>query len=167
MRFIRNKKNLGSFYSYKKWGGVNAAIEAAISQNKVLKAQHPTSKIRRVRKPKEGRHPSAGFNGVGFRKKLDKRRGEFEHFYWVSYKKKDKAAVKTFSLGYTAYDAETQLHAYRTAIQFRKEWDELDEGMDFERYKHWRKNRVYCPNNSKAPPKRRRRKKGEKLPKDM
>jgi hypothetical protein len=164
MRFIRNKKDLGGFYSYKQWGGIEKALQAAMSRNQQLKALYPASKIRRVRKPKDG--TSCGFNGVGFREKLDKRRNEIERFYWVSYKKDDKPAVKTFSLGYTAFDADVQFHAYRTAIQFRKEWDELGEDMNFGKYKNWRKIRVYELNSPAFEVRRRRRRKGEKLPED-
>ncbi|NTS78563.1 hypothetical protein HR060_17100 [Catenovulum sp. SM1970] len=165
MRFIRNKKDLGGFYSYKQWGGIEKALDAAMSRNKQLKALHPTSKIRRVRKPKDG--TSCGFNGVGYREKLDKRRNEIERFYWVSYKKNDKPAVKTFSLGYTHFNADLQFHAYRTAIQFRQEWDEFGEDMNFDKYRRWRKLKLYEFGTPPFEVVRKRRRKGEALSEDV
>ncbi|WP_232824691.1 hypothetical protein [Algibacillus agarilyticus] len=164
MRFIRKKKDLGGFYSYNQWGGIEKALRAAMSRNKQLKALHPTSKIRRVRKPTT--ETSCGFNGVGYREKIDKRRNEIERFFWVSYRKDDKPAVKTFSLGYTAFDADLHFHAYRTAIQFRQEWDEYGDEMKFDKYRSWRKVRLYEFDYPKFELTRRRRRKGEKLPEE-
>ncbi len=141
MRFIRNKKDLGGFYSYKQWGGIEKALKAAINRNKQLKALYPTHMIKRKHKPNP--NTSCGYNGVGYREKLDKRRGEIERFYWVSYRKNGKPAVKTFSLGYTDFSPELQLHAYRTAVQFRAEWDELGHDMNEGKYKDWKKQRLY------------------------
>ncbi|WP_017445252.1 hypothetical protein [Gayadomonas joobiniege] len=160
MRFIRNKVDLGGFYSYRQWGGVEKAIKAAIHRNEQLKALYPTSMIKRVHKPKDD--TSCGFNGVGFREKLDKRRQEVERFYWVSYRKNGKPAVKTFSLGYADYSAELQLHAYLTAIQFRAEWDLFGTDMYEDKYKDWKKCRLYrngYPSVSFNRARRRRRKK--------
>ncbi|KMT67061.1 hypothetical protein [Catenovulum maritimum] len=141
MRFVRNGKDLGGFYSYKQWGSVNKAVEAAISKNRQLKALYPISKTNRKRKPKPD--ASCGFNGVGFREKLDKRRNKIERFYWASFKRNGKPAIKTFSLGYKEFSADQQLHAYRTAIQFRKEWELLDSEMKEEKYKDWQNKRLY------------------------
>ncbi|GEM_PF-2240321 len=159
MRFIRNKVDMGGFYSYKQWGGIDKALKAAINRNKQLKMLYPTHRIKRQHKPKEG--ASCGFNGVGYREKLDKRRNEIERFYWVSYRRNGKPAVKTFSLGYSDFSADLQLHAYRTAIQFRAEWDADGNSMEEAKYKKWKSVRLYDPGYPKCDYSRKRRKKSK------
>ena len=58
------------------------------------------------------------------------------------------------------------MHAYRTAIQFRQEWDAYSDDTNFDKYKTWRKVRLYDPEYPKFDLKRRRRRKGEKLPEE-
>lgn len=159
MRFIRNKSDLGGFYSYRQWGSIEKALKAAIHRNEQLRALYPASTIKRIHKPRQD--TSCGFNGVGFRQKLDRRREEIERFYWVSYRKNGKPAVKTFSLGYADYSAELQLHAYLTAIQFRAEWDLYGSDICEDKYRNWKKVRLYRPGYPSVsfPRERRRRKK--------
>lgn len=157
MRFIRDKVDMGGFYSYKQWGGIDKALKAAMNRNRQLKMLYPTHRIKRQHKPKPG--TSCGFNGVGYREKLDKRRNEIERFYWVSYRRNGKPAVKTFSLGYSDFSPDLQLHAYRTAIQFRAEWDVVGNSMDEDKYKKWKTMRLYDPSLPKCDYSRKRRKK--------
>lgn len=160
LRIIRNRKNLGKFFSYRQYGGVENAILAAIEECDKIRGANPVAHVR-PRKP--GTPASVPVNGVGFRKKYDKRRAEYEHFYWASYKREDRPAVKTFSLGYTEYSDEMKQHAFESARYFRKLWDAQGPTMDFDQFKSWKRVRLYEEGHPACDFTRPRRKRGESV----
>lgn len=92
------------------------------------------------------RNDSTKFEGVRYVNNLDKRRGKVERRYEVVTRDhKGKQLITVFSLGYKEFDAEWQLHAYRTAIQFRKEFELYGANMYRNKYKHWKERKLYVP----------------------
>ncbi|MCE2571728.1 hypothetical protein [Motilimonas eburnea] len=90
------------------------------------------------------RNDSTKFEGVRYVHNFDKRRNKTERRYEVVTRDlKGKQIITVFSLGYKDFDAEWQLHAYRTAIQFRKEYEVYGANMYRAKYKHWKERRLY------------------------
>lgn len=140
MRLIHKKKNLGGFYSYRLYGGIQKAVNAAINKNRSLRALLGQDDM-----------SEKGF--VYFTVRFDKRKEKYEWIYQVSYFKDRKRATKTFSLGYV--DASTGLtpsaakclHTYLTARVFRFYFETLGDGFDEECFKQWKTCRLYMPGN--------------------
>lgn len=140
LRLIRNGVNYGRFYSYTQFGGVRETIELAMARCLELREEYP---INAVRAKVGNKDASVPINGVGFRQKFDRRRLEYEHFYWASYKRDGRPAIKTFSLGYTAYSEALKLHALKTAAYFRSTWESFGSDMDMTIFKKWKTVRLY------------------------
>lgn len=159
LRLVRKDTDLGRFYSFAAFGNPMSVLRMAMARCVELREANPVAK---VRPRKNAAAFSVAANGVGFRRKLDKRRNESEHFYWASYKNSNgKPAVKTFSLGYTNYDEEFKQHAEATAIYFRELWEEQGLDMDMTQFRLWKYKRLYITGQPACDFSRPRRKRGE------
>lgn len=129
MRFLRDGKDLGGFYSYLQFGGVKKACEAAISRNMQLRAAIP----RIIESP---------FDGVYWVERNDKRKGKIEYTYRVNYKKPDGSkSVRSFGFGHKMPSPDKQLHGFRTAKLFRY-MDSIGE-LDYQWFNRWKHVRLY------------------------
>jgi hypothetical protein len=153
MRFIQNGEDLGRFYSYRQWGGVRKAVRAAIDRNLQLRVAHR-------RKAKTGKqiyrrasvsHSNTGVVGVSGSRYLDARRGTWHWRYlvrWVD--AKGEPHIKSFNL-VEPYTSDQQLHALRSAVQFRKTWEEDVDIFDPTPFKLWRQKRLYDQGKPELP----------------
>jgi len=133
MRFTRNKKNLGGFYSYNQWGSIAKAIDAAINRNLQLRAIHP--KTNNLYSPTDN---------VQWDERLDKRINKIEFRYRAYYKNsKGKSVAKTFSFGHKRPSADKQLHGFNTAKLFRHFYMVLGNDFDMSIFSDWKEVRLY------------------------
>lgn len=132
MRFIRDGKNHGGFFSYKQFGGVGKAVLAAMNRNRLLRARFS-----------HARKSDSDFVYLVVRS--DKRKGKTEWRYQVSYTKAGKPACKAFSMGHTPPSTEKLVHAYLTARLFRFYFEELGPDFDESAFKVWKTTRLYLP----------------------
>ncbi len=132
MRFIRNGENHGGFFSYKQFGGVEKAINAAINRNRLLSARFS-----------EVQKSVSDF--VYLVERLDKRKNKTEWRYQVNYSKAGKIACKAFSMGHTQPSVEKLVHTYLTARLFRFYFDELGPDFDERAFTSWKTIRLYQP----------------------
>lgn len=151
MRFIHEGVDLGGFYAYSKHGGIREAVQAAISDNKELRAQYrcrPDGK--RSYRFQRLAYGTTGVVGVSCGPYYDPRRDIEAFRYQVHWRLDNQHKSKTFHLSEGA-TADQHLHAFRTAIQFRKEWEALLNDFDPSRYKLWRSHRLYDPGHPALP----------------
>ena len=153
MRFKHRGKDLGGFYSYKQWGGVRKAVKAAISRNQQLRAMHRRrgssgKVVFRLDGPPTS---NTGFTGVSGSRYLDSRREKYYYRYQVRWQDpQGKAHIRSFNL-VEPYTPDQQLHAYRTAIQFRKDWEMNLDLFRPERYQLWKSRRLYLESQPELP----------------
>lgn len=134
MRLIKDGQDLGGFYSYRQFGSIAKAVQAAMNKNRHLKV---------AIKSQPGGASKSEF--VYFVNRFDKRKGKTEYRYQVSYRKNGKVANKAFSLGHAEPSADKLLHAYLTAKLFRFYYEELGEDFDESCFKRWKHTRLYLP----------------------
>lgn len=151
MRFIHQGVELGGYYAYSTYGGVREAVQAAIADNIALRDQY--------RRRPDGRRPyhfqraphgTTGVVGVSCGPYHDPRRESEAYRYQVHWRRAGVQKSKTFHLSSDA-TADQHLHAFRTALQFRKEWEVFLDEFDPTRYKLWRTHRLYEPGHPTLP----------------
>lgn len=131
MRLVRNRKDLGGFYSYKMYGGTLKAIKAAISRHQQLRIAKPLSR-------------EAANGNVSWYEKLDKRCNAVSYGYQVFYRSPEgKLRNKTFGFGYRRPSPNRQLHAFRTAKLFRYFYEVYGPEFDQSIFKNWKHVRLY------------------------
>ena len=145
VRIVRGGTEYSRYFSKKVWGGDRKALEAAINWRDMKRASLPKKTPYINDKPKNN---STGINGISKVVHFDKRRGTEILRYQVSYRTKDnRQSVRTFQVGrLEEITADDDLHAFRTAVLFRKEYElarSLDEDFDPERFRNWKKERLY------------------------
>ncbi len=132
MRFVRNGKDEGGFYSYALFGGVRKAIDAAMNRQLQLRVIDNKNAMPAIK------------DGVLWYERYDKRKDKTEYAYRVSYKKPDgRSAQKTFSFGHTRPSADKQLHGFRTATLFRHYFMIYGADSDFSLFGRWKQVRLY------------------------
>ena len=145
MRFKRNRVDHGGSYPYSRFGGVRGAVLAAIDDNKALREQFLRKSdgkpAFRTERRKSG---TTGVVGVAGAPYLDGRRQIWSWRYQVSWRKNNRPCSKTFHLALDS-TPDQMLHAFRSAIQFRAEYEALLSEFDPSKYKHWRIRRLYEP----------------------
>lgn len=151
MRFVRNGRDLGGFYSFRQWGGARKAVEAAISRNRNLQAKYRFgSRVKKI-SPLRTPNSNTGVLGVSGQWKYDKRRDHWEWRYQVRWQDRTgKSCSKSFYVP-PCSSADWFLHALRTAIQFRKAWEAYPLEFEPARYKIWRTKRLYLPGTPDLP----------------
>lgn len=151
MRFIHQGVDLGGYYSYSKYGGVRESVLAAIRDNVALRTQYRRRPDgRRAYHIQRAPHGTTGVVGVSCGQYHDPRRDTEAFRYQVHWRRDSQRKAKTFHLSAEA-TTDQHLHAFRTAIQFRKEWEALLDDFDPTRYKLWRNCRLYLPGSPSLP----------------
>ncbi|MBU2952218.1 hypothetical protein [Marinobacter sp. F3R08] len=151
MRFVENGKNLGGFYSYRQWGGIRPAVQAAKSRNLQLRAQFGRTKAgrRRIREFAKA-NSNTGVLGVSKNAYLDKRRGVTYIRYMAAWNDRGTPKTRGFHLC-EGSSGDHHFHALRTAIAFRKEWERDGDGFDPARFQLWKTKRLYEPGEPDLP----------------
>lgn len=147
VRIVRNKKEHSRYFSHKQWGSKIKALTGArnwrdqmlVSLGKVSK-NLPERTITSHKK-------TTGVRGVSRSIQYDKRRDTHCLVYSVHWRMAGKARTKTFHVGLIGgVSADEEFHAFRTAMQFRREYEmSVVDSLPFipEDYKHWRTSRLY------------------------
>ncbi|KXS55600.1 MAG: hypothetical protein AWU57_49 [Marinobacter sp. T13-3] len=152
MRFVHRGVNRGGgFYAYSQYGGVRPAVKAAIEDNLMLRKKYrrkangkPTYRYRITPKG------ALGVVGLSFAHDYDRRRDVYSWRYQAFWRKDSKPRSRTFYLQWDA-TPDQHLHAFRTALQFRKEWEALLGEFDPARYTLWCTHRLYEPGHPRLP----------------
>ncbi len=147
VRIVRNKKEHSRYFSHKQWGSRVKALNGARNwRDQMLVSLGKVSKYlpeRTITSHKK----TTGIRGVSRSVQYDKRRDSYSLVYSVHWRKSGKAHTKTFHVGLVgSVSADEEFHAFRTAVQFRREYEiSVAENGSFspESYKLWRKNRFY------------------------
>lgn len=151
MRFVHKGEDLGGFYAYSQWGGVRPAVKAAIARNQQLRAKYGRNDQGRLRvREKLITHGNTGVVGVSGSWNYDRRRDSWSWRYQVSWRIDGVPKTKSFHLMASA-TPDQFLHAFRTAIQFRREWELTGNQFDPSRYQLWRTRRLYEPGTPLLP----------------
>ena len=134
MRFIREGKDLGGFYSYNQCGGVVKALRMAMSRCQQLRVKHP---------PKA--HSSKDY--VHWIERYDRRKGKVEYSYRVYYNDGTRQLCKSFGFGHNRPSAFKQLHGYRTARLFHFMYELYGAGIveHMAWFKPWKEIQLYDP----------------------
>lgn len=151
MRFMHNGVDLGDYYSYRAHGGIKEAVKAAIAKNVELRGRYRRSpKGRPIYRFHSRPHGSTGVVGVSGAKYHDSRRDIWAYRYQVSWRKNHRPMSKTFHLSDDC-SPDQMLHAFRTATQFRAEWESTLDEFDHVRFQQWRVRRLYEPGQPLLP----------------
>lgn len=143
VRVVRDRKEYSRYFSHKSWGNRKKSLKAAISWREQMLAAIGDKKLTPIG------HKSTGIVGVSKTIHYDKRWGSSALVYSCHWRKNNKAHNKTFQVGLVdEITADDEFHAFRTAVQFRKEYEFYKEvGKEHlfepEKYKFWRTERMY------------------------
>lgn len=151
VRIVRNKKEYSRYFSHKSWGSKKKSLGGAISwrdQMLVLFKDNAKYQSKETIPPHK---KSTGVLGVSRSVQFDKRKGEGVYYlvYSCHWRKDNKGHTKTFHVGRAeSVTADQELHAFRTAVLFRKEYElckdkGVEEFFSTEKYKLWRTERLY------------------------
>ncbi len=141
VRVVRDRKEHSRYFSHKTWGNKTKSLKAAISWREQLLAAIGD------RKPSPVGDKSTGI--VGVTRTVQYSKGTHALVYCCHWRKDNKARNKAFQVGLVErVTADQDFHAFRTAVQFRKEYEFYKETgkMDLfqpEKYKLWRTERLY------------------------
>ncbi|MCK5889445.1 MAG: hypothetical protein KAG19_05835 [Methylococcales bacterium] len=143
VRLVRNRKEYSRYFSHKSWGSKNKSLKAAINwrdQMLVIIGDNKATPIGQK---------STGIVGVSRTIHNDKRWGSQALVYCCHWRKNDKVYNKSFQVGLLdKITADDEFHAFRTAVQFRKEYEFYKEvgredGFDPEKYRGWKTEKLY------------------------
>lgn len=145
VRIVREGKQHSRYFAHKQYGSRQKSLKAAIRWRDLMQVVLPK------RKPfftRLASNQSTGVIGVSRAIHHDKRRDTAYLRYQVSYQQKNgRSASKTFQVGPAdRVTAEQERHAFLTAIQFRKDYEQSRlnrESFDSERFLQWRNERLY------------------------
>ena len=143
VRIVRDRKKYSRYFSHKLWGSKEKSFKAAISWREQILALVGDVK------PTPLSNESTGIVGVSKIVKYDKRRGSWSLFYSCHWRKNKKACTRQFYVGLAnEVTADEDFHAFRTAVQFRKEYElfkekGLEDLFSPEKYKLWKTEKVY------------------------
>lgn len=145
VRVVRQGTEYSRYFSFNVWGGKQKALEAAQNWRDMKRASLPKQTPFINDSPKNN---STGVNGISKVVHFDKRRGTHTLRYQVSYRTEgSRHTVRTFQVGRVEdISGDMDLHAFRTAVYFRKEYElarSLDEDFDASRFRNWKKERLY------------------------
>lgn len=147
VRIVRNKKEHSRYFAHNQWGGRAKALNGARSWRDQMLISLGKINGNLSEKTINSRKRTTGIRGVSRSLQYDKRRDFHYLVYSVHWRKKGKACTKTFYLGRIGeVDADQELHAFRTAVRFRREYElsqEKNEVIYPERYKLWKTCRLY------------------------
>ncbi|MBV1881619.1 MAG: hypothetical protein KUG82_08300 [Pseudomonadales bacterium] len=145
VRIVRQGTEYSRYFSKKVWGSDTKALNAAINWRDMKRASLPKKTPYINDQPKNN---STGVNGISKVIHHDKRRDTKTLRYQVSYRTIDgRQSVRTFQVGRIEdVSADQDLHAFRTALLFRKEYElarSIGETFDNNRFGQWKMERLY------------------------
>ncbi len=149
VRIVRNKKEHSRYFSHKSWGNKRKSLKSAISWRDQMLVLLAESKKYHQERPIPPNKKSTGVLGVTRTVQYDKRRDVHHLVYSCHWRKNGSGHTKTFHVGRAEeVSTDEELHAFRTAVQFRKEYELFKErGRENsfvpERYKDWKQTRLY------------------------
>lgn len=145
VRVVRRGIEHSRYFSHKLWGGKKKSLQAAIRWRDQMLVILKGSRTRFMKTPCN--KISTGVTGVSRTIKYDKRKDKSYLCYTVFWIKDDKPRNKTFQVGNVkTVTADQELHAFRTAVLFRKSYEyAIDNDLNFDEalFRHWRNNRLY------------------------
>ncbi len=147
VRIVRNGKEYSKYFSHNLWGGKKKSLAAAQSwrDQKITHLDSIHGNI--IGKPALSNNRSTGVRGVTKRIHHDKRRNTKSLVYQVHWIDNGKIKNKKFLAGrIETVTADQDLHTFRTAIHFRKEYElcrNYNKKFDPSRYATWRTERIY------------------------
>ncbi|MCK5888939.1 MAG: hypothetical protein KAG19_03245 [Methylococcales bacterium] len=156
VRIVRNKKEYSRYFSHKMWGSKIKSLKSAISWRDQMLVLFKEDKKYQQESPIPPHKKSTGVLGVSKSIQYDKRRGVHYLVYSCHWRKNGHGHTKTFHVGRADnVSTDEELHAFRTAVLFRKEYEvfkEKDKVSDFltDKYKDWKKERLYDGNAALA-----------------
>ena len=143
VRVVRDRKEYSRYFSHKSWGNKKKSLQAAISWREQILTVVGDKKLTPIG------YKSTGIVGVSRTIHYDKRWGSTALVYSCHWRRNNKAYNKTFQVGLVdEITADDEFHAFRSAVQFRKEYEFYKEaGKENlfvpEKYKLWRTERLY------------------------
>lgn len=159
VRIVRQGKEYSRWFSINLWNGKRKAMDAAINWREQMLMSLGRQSTRQIglNVPPNKNKKSTGTRGVSRSVQTDARRNTVSVVYSVCwFDKEGTRRSKTFHVGHLhQVTVEEELHAYRTAIHFRREFEDTYlSGKAFhpENYKQWRYLRLY--ENATKPEKR-------------
>ena len=145
VRIVRRGVERSRYFSHKLWGGKNKSLQAAINWRDQMLAILKGGRTRFMKTPCN--KISTGMTGVSRTIKYDKRKDKSYLCYTVFWIKEGKPRNKTFQVGnINTVTADQELHAYRTAVLFRKAYEyaiDNDRPFDDLLFKNWKNLRLY------------------------
>lgn len=145
VRINRDGAQYSRYFAIREYGGEQKALQAAINWREMKKAVLPPP---RPFYKTIASNRSTGMVGVSKTVHHDRRRDVSYLRYRVSYQKGlGQSATRTFQAGPIGQlSADDELHAFRTAVAFRQEYEQCRlKGERFEpkKYKGWKRERLY------------------------
>lgn len=150
VRIVREGKQHSRYFAHKQYGSRQKSLKAAIRWRDLMQVVLPK------RKPfftRLASNQSTGVIGVSRAIHHDKRRDTAYLRFQVSYQQHNgRSASKTFQVGPAEQvTAEQEKHAFLTAVQFRKEYEQARlemEHFDASRFSNWRTQQLYPTQDS-------------------
>lgn len=147
VRIVRKGKEHSRYFSHKSWGSKEKALTAAQSWRDQKLALFGKRIKSLVTQGALGNNKTTGVRGVTKNIATDRRRNVQYLVYQVHWKQKNKVKNRKFQVGAVAkVTADQELHAFRTALHFRKAYEvcvELDLDFDPAWYLDWKADRLY------------------------
>lgn len=143
VRIVRDRKEYSRYFSHNIWGNKSKSLKAAISW------RDQTLVLIGDKKPTPVGYKSTGV--VGVTRTVQFSKGSYALVYSCHWRRNKKGHTKAFQVGLVhKVTADEEFHAFRTAVQFRKEYEFYkDNGKENlfapERYKLWRTEKFYYP----------------------
>ena len=147
VRVVRNGKEYSRYFSHNLWGSKNKALEAAQSWRDQTIANLDSAQGGVIGKPALSNNTTTGIRGITKRIHHDKRRNTKSLVYQVHWIDNGKIKNKKFQVGrIETVTADQDLHTFRTAMHFRKEYElcrSYNKKFDATRYANWKNERIY------------------------
>lgn len=147
VRIVRQGKEYSRYFAHRAWGGKTKSLKAAESWRDQQLAVLGKAITHIIDGPALPNNKSTGIRGITKVIHHDKRRDTKSLVYQVHWKDHGKIKNKKFHVGRVEkVTADMDLHAFRTAIHFRKGYEasvKYNKDFDPEIYKNWRTERVY------------------------
>lgn len=147
VRIVRNKKEYSRYFSHGRWGSKLKALKGARNWRDQMLVSLGSVERYLPERAIASHKKTTGVRGVSKSIQYDKRWDTHYLVYSAHWRKAGKAHTKTFYVGRMGtVDADAEFHAFRTAAQFRHEYElSKAEELPFypERFKLWKKERFY------------------------
>jgi hypothetical protein len=147
VRIVRNKKEYSRYFSHRQWGSEKKALISARNWRDQMLVSLGTQSRYIAEKKILSNKQTTGVRGVSRSNQLDSRNGVNYIVYSVHWRRNGKAATKSFHVGRAdKVSADQEFHAFRTAMQFRREYElhkTLGVAFNPRGFRQWKKERLY------------------------